>query len=285
MQISKPYHSLRTEHQLEKVIKHDDDESLLNFLNNKISPNFCFSSMFLFEPNILKNNPSLLAVSVYYGSEKCTKVLLNNNADLNFKDSLHVPLQHFAVAGGHIETLVLLSDLGMSFQDCLFIAAESGNFETFMWLYSTQITDLSQRMRSGVTLLQAAIKSGNNDLIKFLTKETYQYLNYSDIFLIINELNHQIQQYSDDSDDEGFSENQNESEKDINNDDNENNDNNNQYGESEEFKQSHQNMTFDIFTIFHFLPKFSFQLTFFTFSFPHYFYDYYYIPIILKFIN
>ena len=56
---SKQHLSFKTEHQLEKFIQDDDEDSLLNLLNtNNISPNYCFSSFHLFEPLILRNNPS-----------------------------------------------------------------------------------------------------------------------------------------------------------------------------------------------------------------------------------
>lgn len=93
------------------MIKNDDLAGLENFLEtpeNDLNTVISFRSVTI--PDILRNGPSLICAAAYFSSIKCFRYLYLNGANIFFVDTFGRHLIHFAVAGGSLEVLRILSE-------------------------------------------------------------------------------------------------------------------------------------------------------------------------------
>ena len=76
-------------------------------------PGFSYSQIIvnpIFQPsNMLQDSPSLIQYAAYFGSIRCFKTLLLNNADLSYKARYNQTISDYAVAGGNLEIIRILA--------------------------------------------------------------------------------------------------------------------------------------------------------------------------------
>ncbi|EAY14425.1 ankyrin repeat protein, putative [Trichomonas vaginalis G3] len=189
---------------LNRVFKNDDVDQLSEIIAEGIAPNSKFSNFNVKTCNIFSTNTPIISVAAYYSALQCITSLIQIGVRIDSKDFNGQTVAHFAVASGNLECTQLLSNFGVDFSDCLFIAADCGNFEMFMWLYSTQKTNLSSRKDDRTCLLHHAAKSKNMKLTNYLLKEMESCLTLSDIQEVSAMLSNSNSEYSsspEDSDD------------------------------------------------------------------------------------
>lgn len=188
---------------LYKALKVDDIETVTEHVPLHYPVDYVFTRFFACSAPILRNGPPLVAVAAYLKAINCFKYLIANNCRLDVADSTQTSLASFAVAGGDMTILEILSDQNVSFEGTLFTAAEYGHFDVFMWIFATQFEDPTQRRKDSTTVLHAAVKSGNWDLIKFLLDQIKDVLEIKDIFEITSALKrHQEEVVSDEEEED-----------------------------------------------------------------------------------
>ena len=64
-------------------------------------------------PEIMHNQPSLIAIAAFHGAIKCFNFLYHSDADLNVIDQNNRNILHFAACGGNIEIIHVLESLGV----------------------------------------------------------------------------------------------------------------------------------------------------------------------------
>lgn len=195
-----PHCKIITENKLYKYISKDDVERLQEYMGEEISVDYVFSKYHFAQDQIMHQCPSLLATAAFLGSINTFRFLVANGADMNVRDKANLSIANFAVAGGNMEIMNILDDSGISFDNSLFIAAERGLFDVFMWLYATKYPDLTIRKKDSTTLLHSAVKSGNSKLINFLLDTIRDDLELSDIMLLM-----QMKQEENESSDSSYS--------------------------------------------------------------------------------
>lgn len=83
---------------------------------------------------LLQHNPTLILAASFYGAVKCFKYLLLNKAQILKCDEYYNYISHFAVAGGNIEIVRILSQNGINFVDDLAVCVEYHQNEIFDWI-------------------------------------------------------------------------------------------------------------------------------------------------------
>lgn len=110
-----------------------DLSMMSNFdLNMRISNNF-FEHCFFCHAN-----PPLISYAAAYGSIKCFKFLLLNNADLNICDDDNFYPEHFAIVGGNVEIIHLIEQRRFDETNTLQIASLFYYDAVFEWLLNTR---------------------------------------------------------------------------------------------------------------------------------------------------
>jgi hypothetical protein len=176
-------------------IKKDDVERLSSCVGSLIGIDHKLSPFAPRGDSILRNEPPLIAVAAFCQAVKCFRYLLANGASLSATDSIKTSLATFAVAGGNMEILSILSEQNVSFEGTLFTAAERGNFQAFMWIGMSDYMDLKQRKSDQTSLLYAAVKGGNSQLISYLIDAMKDCLEVKDIFDAMWELEKKESEY------------------------------------------------------------------------------------------
>ena len=171
-----------------EALRLDSLESLITLMVNVKDVNMYLSNVFFSNDIILCNSPPLASVAAFLRAKECLIWLINMGANLKLKDYNDIPISHFAVAGGSIEIMKILDLNGVSFESSIFLAAEKGCLDTFMWIYYNYLVDLKVRRLDKTTLLHAAVKSRNRELIKFLLNEMADVLELNDVLEVTQEL-------------------------------------------------------------------------------------------------
>jgi hypothetical protein len=169
------------ERRLFRALRDDDLASLTSQLSCSFSVNYRFSRFVAAADPFLRAGPPLISVAAFFRSVRCFKYLLTVDADLTLTDGLKRTVAAFGVAGGAFSILHLLDAYNVSFAGTLFTAAERGNFAVFMWIFATQLEDITARNNNRTTLLHAAAKTGNWRLINWLMTNLREFLELSDI--------------------------------------------------------------------------------------------------------
>lgn len=191
-----------SERHLFSALKSDNLDRFQEYVPAFFSPDYQFTRMLACSCPRLHNRPPLLAVAAFYGAIHCFRYLLLQNADISKTDSAGTTVANLAVAGGDIDILNILEDAGASFQGTAFTAAETGNFEVFMWLFATREIDLTERNPDQRTVLHAAASSGNWRLINFLLQNSQDHLHLGDFHDILTLLHESGEKSSSDCEEE-----------------------------------------------------------------------------------
>ena len=109
-------------------------------------------------PPFLQNMPTLIQCAAFFGSIKCFKYLLLNDADLTMLDGLSRSLVHFAIAGGNLEIIWIISHLKLSFDGSLQIAARFHRKDIFHWLMENKFS-IDFLINTGSIFCQAAMRA------------------------------------------------------------------------------------------------------------------------------
>ncbi|OHS97933.1 hypothetical protein TRFO_35726 [Tritrichomonas foetus] len=116
------------------IIMDDDIEALQRMSCNE---DFDFDDIFRFSDNSIfsiLNNQSLIVASAFFGSIKCFRFLLINNANL----PQNIP--KYAIAGGNLEIVRICVQNNLIFDnDCLKSAIIYKHFEIFKWLVEQEV--------------------------------------------------------------------------------------------------------------------------------------------------
>lgn len=120
------------------------------------------------------SNPPLISYAANYGSIKCFKFLLLNNADLNICDNDGLYPEHFAIMGGNAEIIHLIEQRRFDEKNALQLASLFSNDAVFEWLLNTHRITVTQSeptlysvvhtcaIANNFTALQHAIALGGN---------------------------------------------------------------------------------------------------------------------------
>ncbi|EAY15562.1 hypothetical protein TVAG_495810 [Trichomonas vaginalis G3] len=121
-------------------IKNDDINQLIHLtnitefdINGRVQDN-------LFEHGLLcHSNPTYISYSCFYGSLKCFKFLLLNNADMNITDDQNgfCP-EHYAIMGGNAEIIRIVNQRRFDTRCTLQLAVLFYREDVFEWLLNTR---------------------------------------------------------------------------------------------------------------------------------------------------
>lgn len=149
--------------EIAQSIKHDDINQLIHLTNNtefdvngKIQDN-------LFEHGLFcHGNPSLISYSCFYGSLRCFKFLLLNNADLNTCDeeSGFYP-EHYAIMGGDAEIIHIITQRRFESKYTLQCAALYFREDVFEWLLNTKKVSIDSKSDFLGTVLHISASVNN----------------------------------------------------------------------------------------------------------------------------
>ena len=186
-----------------KILKSDDAEALRNILLEFNTIDLYFSHSFYTGDVVYSSSPPVVSVAAYFGAEECLNYLIMNGCDLAVKDSLGNAISHFAVAGGSLDIVNILNNNCVLFDtNDLYVAADSGNFEMFMWIYTTQIVDILKRKEDRTCLLHHAVKGKSWKLIQFLLKQLESILDVNDLLEVTSMINSSTEDFLSEEDDE-----------------------------------------------------------------------------------
>ncbi|OHT07635.1 hypothetical protein TRFO_24131 [Tritrichomonas foetus] len=144
-----------------QAIRNDDIEALKQLSCNE---NFNLNKhyeMSPFEPSwIMRFNPTGIQIAAYFGSLKCFKFFLLNNADFHISTG-SMPLPYFATAGGNPEIIHLTEQLDCDFNDSLHCSVVFHQYDIFEWLIDIKQLSIHEKDTNEDSILHLAILSDN----------------------------------------------------------------------------------------------------------------------------
>lgn len=164
-----------------QIMEKDDPEFLQIKENSNVNKVY---SINIYNPmlNIATGNASLLEISAFFGSIRCLKYLLLNDAKLRDGEALtsvafgrfHLNDEHwnsmnFAVAGGNTEIIHLLEFKKANFNNCLVVALRFHQYLIFEWLFGLK----KDNNNDLISLIQTCIDVNNVKSLLFLLDFVY----------------------------------------------------------------------------------------------------------------
>lgn len=164
-----------------QIMENDDSDFLQIKENSNVNRVY---SINIYNPmlNVATGNASLLEISAYFGSIRCLKYLLLNDAKLRDGEALtsvafgrfHLSDErwnsmNFAVAGGNAEIIHLLEYKNASFNNCLVVALRFHQYSIFEWLFGLK----KDNNNDLIVLLQTCINSNNVKSLLFILDYVY----------------------------------------------------------------------------------------------------------------
>ena len=147
-------------------IKYDKVETL-----SKLASEFDFNiNQFivpsLYEPSILlRENITLIELAAYYGSVRCFKFLMLNNADTEIKSDSGWTLAQYAIAGGNLEIIRICEQRQLDFSKTYHFAALFNQNKVFDWMNLTMSYPIDEVDKYLGTPLHQAVIGENIGLI------------------------------------------------------------------------------------------------------------------------
>ena len=132
------------------------------FDQNEIVPSSIFEASFF-----LKNDPSLIQYSAFYGAIKIFKFLFLNSADLSHVDTSGRSIVHYAIAGNNLEIIHLLEQKGLSYKGTLPTASLFCHYGLFEWLLTTEKCEFLETDPEGYTCFGRACQSDYLRIIQY----------------------------------------------------------------------------------------------------------------------
>ena len=170
-----------------KALKEDNQESLQNLLSNYSDINIIIPKKNTGkrtkpeQSTILDNDPYLVDVAAYYGSEHCLRFLLSSSqsiSSISHHDKQLFSIAHFATQSGKIQVCKILEDFKFNFLELsrsgttpLHIAAKNGFVEIFQWIwlnYPDSIEEIKTFDSEGYTAFHLASINHHLDILDFL---------------------------------------------------------------------------------------------------------------------
>lgn len=159
------------------MIKNDDLAVLEKFLekpDSDLNTVIKFRSVTI--PDVLRNGPSLICAAAYFASIECFRYLYLNGANMDFVDSFGRHLIHFAVAGGNLEILRILSDnncvrtdaVDMEGNTIVHYAAMFKRQNVLYWLWTTENVPLDTLNNRKMSPLHIAATNEDIKMLNFL---------------------------------------------------------------------------------------------------------------------
>ena len=144
----------------------------INELREKASsPSFSIDQTIpasLFEPSwFLFDEPTIIQYAAFHHAIQCFTFCQMMNADLHLYDNKSKMLSQFAVAGGNVEIIRKVEQLGCSFNDTLHVAVGYFWFDIFLWLQNAKGIELTIDTPIFGTILGSAAASGNLKAVKY----------------------------------------------------------------------------------------------------------------------
>ncbi|OHS96368.1 hypothetical protein TRFO_10046 [Tritrichomonas foetus] len=122
----------------------------------------------LFEPSwFLFDEPTLIQYAAFHHSINCFTFCQMMDADLHLYDNKNKMLSQFAVAGGDVEIIRKVEQLGCSFNDTLHVAVGYFWFDIFLWLQQSKGIALNIDTPVFGTILGSAAASGNLKAVQY----------------------------------------------------------------------------------------------------------------------
>lgn len=126
-------------------------------------------------PELFNSGPSMLSAACYFRSYECTRFLIGQSADISIKDKMGRQPILFAVAGGSLQIIQMLTENGALLDSC----DNAGNgvvhyIVTYqrrallVWFAFTNSLSLSPRNNRRITPLHLAATAQLSDYIKIL---------------------------------------------------------------------------------------------------------------------
>ncbi|OHT04360.1 hypothetical protein TRFO_28119 [Tritrichomonas foetus] len=167
-------------------IKGDKPKYLENHFSKEEITSFTFQKKIFSIDSVLQDNPPILSVAAFYGAQKCLKFLIENGASLAKLDNFKRSVQYFAVAGGYIPIIEILSSYKLEFSDYTHLAAGLGNLAILKYLIHELKCDPTSTDALGNTLLHNVAIGGDSKTAKYLLDNEFIDVNCRDynIFFI-----------------------------------------------------------------------------------------------------
>ncbi|OHS99055.1 hypothetical protein TRFO_08621 [Tritrichomonas foetus] len=158
---------------LYSIIRNDDAKGLEEFCKPYQNPIIveCPKN----GPKILQDNPSLLSIAAFYGSEKCVDFLLNSNTRVSIADSAGRTPSHFAAAANKVAILDKLNSHKHPIRICLpdshecsisHYAALHDHVDVLKWCLQNNIPiDIPSKLGSPI---HYACKAKSKNVIQYL---------------------------------------------------------------------------------------------------------------------
>ena len=177
------------------ILKTDDLNQLMNLINSgQITENAIFSFRSFTIPEILQKSPSILQVSVFYGSINCFKYLLESGSNIDYQDSNKRTLSHFACAGGSMDVIPILCEYGVQFNfndhlgnSCAHYAIMYHHLDVLYWLWSNLGIDLAAKDAMGNTPMHLAAMNEDQEALLFLCQNGCDINCRNDVFFLSKE--------------------------------------------------------------------------------------------------
>ncbi|OHS98803.1 ankyrin repeat domain protein [Tritrichomonas foetus] len=153
------------------AILKDDCNMLQNIIaKEKATPNEYITPTIFGLSSFVVDKPTLIQYSCYFGSLKCFKYLILNDASLSYTDEKHRSLIQFAVAGGNSEIIHILEQKPILFSRTLAISIEYHHDQLFKWIYEHHYQGKLKEDAISINIYQIAMSSNNVQALEFIMR-------------------------------------------------------------------------------------------------------------------
>ena len=167
-------------------IKNDNIDYFTDALNKIRNSSFSFQNLLQNYNQILGNNPPMISVICYFGAIKCLKYLIDKKYSLKVVDDLKRAIQFYAVSGGYISIIEVLSKHQIDFSNYTHLAAKLENCNVLRFLINDLCCDPTTVDSSNQSLLHYAAINGDTNTTKFLIDLNKIDINCKDKNVIFN---------------------------------------------------------------------------------------------------
>ena len=174
--------------ELLEIMRENDAERLFAFISNGGSPDAVIDKQVTGTPTELLFNPPIISVAVYFSAYECYRCLLEEGASLYACDKNGKKIAYFAVIGGDVRILQDLVEHGADFRGTLVKSAMLGNMGTFLWVFSNANHDIEERNDEGISVFEAASRSGNKQILALIKEEGPRTLSTAEVLASMRNL-------------------------------------------------------------------------------------------------
>lgn len=158
--------------QLFKLVRDDAADEIMETIIDNNWFNFKFPRALKSFNNIkiLCHRCPIISAAIYFGSIDTFRFLIANQADLNAEDEDgNLPIA-FAIAGGQIEILFMLTDMNLLDKVGFILSAKYNQFEIMQYIWNNLDISIEEVDTKGFCAIHYAANNGNIEMLDFLIK-------------------------------------------------------------------------------------------------------------------